>query len=61
MTMYNIEFQYNIPMWGDIQLDASDVEEAETLALEQLRETSDDDWEDLEITAIKEIKEDMLA
>ena len=55
MPMYEIDFRYKLPEWGTVSLDASDVDEAEDMALDQI-ETMYADIEDVEIESIRELK-----
>jgi predicted nuclease of restriction endonuclease-like (RecB) superfamily len=54
MTMYNIEFVGYLKEWGQIDLEADDVEQAEGFALEQIKDLYPE-YEDIEVESIKEI------
>lgn len=55
--MFDVEFTYKLPEWGNVELDADDAEHAERLADKYIRE-SFPDAQDIEITSVREAKED---
>lgn len=54
MTKYSIDFTYNEPGWGNVELDAEDRDQAEFEGLNYVRDTHPD-VQSVEITSIKEI------
>lgn len=55
--MYDVEFSYKLPEWGNVELEAIDADEAETLAERYVKETFPDAM-DVEVTSVREVKED---
>ena len=57
MTLHQVEFTYNLPEFGSMEIDldpALDLADKEAVALREIKETYDD-IVDLEITKIKEV------
>lgn len=55
--MYDVEFSYNLPEWGNVELDADNPEDADRLAFDYIR-NSFPDAVNIEITSVREVKED---
>jgi hypothetical protein len=55
--MYDVEFSYKLPEWGNVELEATDTDEAETLAERYVKDTFPDAV-DVMITSVREVKED---
>lgn len=54
MTKYLIDFTYTTPMWGDVELDAADKEDAKTQAIKHVG-IMYPEANDIEVTNIEEI------
>ena len=56
---FKVDFKFNIPEWGEVTLeDVADLQEAEEMALAEARDhvaSLYDEFEDIEITGIKEL------
>lgn len=57
MPTFEVDYTYYIPQYGVTTVVATDVDNAEDVALEQLSESLDPEIQELEIDAIKEIKQ----
>lgn len=55
MTFYDIEFTGKLQEWGNVELEADDVEQAEQYAREHILEVYPE-YMDVEIEAVKELK-----
>lgn len=55
--MFDVEFKYNLPEWGNVELEATDVDEAAVMAEQYVKDTFLDAM-DIEITSVREMKED---
>ena len=53
MNTYEIEFSYNLPESGSIELEADTPEEARQLAIKEIEDTYGDDIEDIIIGEIR--------
>lgn len=55
MTEYVVDYAYRLPAWESITVSAENVEEAEQLALEDIKETFPD-YLDIMIETVTEVK-----
>lgn len=55
MSKYVVDYTYNVPEWGDIELEAEDEEEAEEQALDWAKRVMPEEAIDLEIIDVKEL------
>jgi hypothetical protein len=57
MATFEVDYTYYVPQHGVTTVVATDVDNAEDVVLEQLSESLDADVQELEIDAIKELKQ----
>ena len=53
MPMYQVDFNYKLPEWGSIDIEATDPEQAEEFAMEEIKEI----YEDIEDVVIDGVRE----
>jgi len=51
--MYQVDFNYKLPEWGSIDIEATDPEQAEEFAMEEIKEI----YEDIEDVVIDGVRE----
>lgn len=55
MAKYEVDYSYSVPEWGTVTLSADNPDEAEEIALEQIKEL-DPDILNITVEAVKELQ-----